>query len=186
MEPDGYRFKGDESGGQMVLEFLTTSANVGARNQRVEYSVEGRRIGGTGLKVDCLVRKSTAAQERSDPWPEDGTAGATMGQVMLEFSARFYCSGYDDDGDGQIDEDPAGDPDGDGDDDDDGDGNVDEDGVWYDSWDSESEGSDSVQNRRIPQVVELSLELVDIDGVLQRPENNSVQLTRLISLPDYQ
>lgn len=179
LEPDGYRFDGNASGGQMVLEFLTTSATVGAGNQRVQYSVESRPIGGAGQQVDCLMRKSTQAQLRSGSWSTE----ANMGQVVLQFSARFYCSGFDDDGDGQIDEDPIGDVDGDGNDDDDSDGTVDEDGVWYENWDSQS--SDNVQNRRIPQVVEVTLDVVDTEGVLERPENNSVALTRLITLPDY-
>ncbi len=51
-------------------------------------------------------------------------------------------------------------------------------GSWQESWDSQ--GSDL---RKLPEVVEVRIRVVDDDGFLERPENNPVVMRRLIALP---
>jgi hypothetical protein len=60
------------------------------------------------------------------------------------------------------------------------------DGNWYGGWDSTQSGgftgSQSEQFRRMPEVVEVTLYVIDNDGVLV-DENDPIIIRRLISLP---
>ena len=55
-------------------------------------------------------------------------------------------------------------------------------GTWHDAWNSADAG-DPVSFRLLPQVVEISLTLVDSDGKLNNPDN-PVRVRRLVTLPD--
>jgi type II secretion system protein J len=61
------------------------------------------------------------------------------------------------------------------------------DGDWYDRWDSTdpdgADGSSPEQYRRLPEVVEVTIEVIDSDGVLAKEDQNAVQIRRLIELP---
>ncbi len=73
---------------------------------------------------------------------------------------------------------------------DDGDGNPTND--WFSAWDSgEPNGADGnpgtaddIQYRRIPEVVEVTIEVIDSNGLLDNPRYNSVRMRRLIELPN--
>ena len=55
------------------------------------------------------------------------------------------------------------------------------DGTWYGNWDSFN-SSNAVQYRRIPEVVEVTLYVIDTGGVLAEEENSPITVRRLISL----
>jgi len=55
-------------------------------------------------------------------------------------------------------------------------------GTWYDAWDSQDSGALAAQHRLLPQVVEISLTLVDSEGKLNNPDN-PVRVRRLVTLP---
>ena len=54
-------------------------------------------------------------------------------------------------------------------------------GQWFPSWDSRS--ANVYQNRKMPDVVEVTLEVVDLDDVLASEDNNPFIIRRLISPP---
>jgi hypothetical protein len=95
-----------------------------------------------------------------DPTAESGTGAWTqdssVGDGVRSFNVRFYSAEVD----------PS-DP-------------------WFDNWDSASTAGATGQYRRMPELVEVTITVIDSDGVLAREENNPITVRRLIELPNGQ
>jgi prepilin-type N-terminal cleavage/methylation domain-containing protein len=93
---------------------------------------------------------------------DDGFSNFSVGDGVRSFNVRYYY----DDGNSATDD-------------------------WYNEWNStDPDGADGIsgndddlQYRRLPQIVEVTIEVIDSDGVLAKKDQNPVQIRRLIELP---
>ena len=110
-----------------------------------------------GNAVPCLQRSS---QWASGAW----TQVSSVGDGVRSFNVRFYSA------------------------------EVDPSNPWFDNWNSaDPDGADSTgatrddgQYRRMPELVEVTITVIDSDGVLAREEKNPITVRRLIELPNGQ
>jgi len=180
LDPTGQRFYSYNRGSLgIVLEFLTSSdlgtidggSYVRPAGTHVVYYVDDT----TGIRR--LIRWSEpyvdpAGASLNPGLPLAGQDNYEIAWGIESFQARFFHDGtwYDPaSGDHWNSADPYG-----------ADGTDDEPPAAP----SPGLGGDDVQYRRLPQVVEVTLEVTDADGVLGKEQNNPVTLRRLMDLPE--
>jgi len=162
VNPDGEFFIGDTFNDDGRIELLTLSGQAGIPAcAHVWYYCQDRGEPGERLiRLSEPYAAGTLAFSPGDMLGEDAEKAYMVAYGVTKFAVRYYYGGTWFPAEGWTSTDEYG-------------------------WDGidDSGAGDDVQYRRCPEVIEITMWLVDSEGVLERDQNNPIKVRRLMTIP---